>query len=68
MRAERPEIDLQKAKYLFVEHREVIREVFKRAVQQALLEHKRAGNAVAAAEDDKVIWITPEQIQIDQNI
>ncbi len=46
-------IDLNKAKNLFVEHREEIREVFGRAVQQTLLEHKRAGNPVAALE----IWI-----------
>ena len=66
MQAEKPVIDLQNAKNLFVEHRETIREVFARAVRQALLEHKRAGNPVAAAENGQVIWIAPEQIQTDQ--
>lgn len=66
MRTEKPIIDLHKAKNLFVEHREVIREVFQRAVQQALLEHKRAGNPVAAAENGEVVWIAPENIKTNQ--
>ena len=66
MRTEKPIIDLQTAKNLFVEHRETIRAVFARAVQQALREHKRAENPVAAAENGQVIWIAPEQIQTEQ--
>lgn len=65
MRTEQPKIDLSTARNLLVAHRETIREVFKRAVQQALLEHKRAGNPIAVAENGKVIWIAPEQIQTD---
>ena len=68
MRTEKPVIDLQTAKNLFVEHRETIRAVFARAVQQALREHKRAGNPIAAAVDGQVIWIAPEQIQTDQHV
>jgi hypothetical protein len=59
---------LQTAKNLFVAHRETIRAAFARAVQQALREHKRAGNPVAVAENGRVIWIAPEQIQADQQI
>ena len=66
MRDEKPIIDLNKAKNLFVEHREEIREVFQRAVQQALLEHKRAGNRVAASENGEVVWIAPEDIKTNQ--
>ena len=66
MQAEKPKIDLATTKHLLVEHREAIRNAFKRAVQQALLQHKRAGNPVAASENGQVIWIAPEQIQIDQ--
>ncbi len=62
MRTEKPKIDLNKARNLFVEHRETIREIFRRAVQQATLEHKRAGNRVAASENGAVVWIEPEQI------
>ena len=32
------------------------------AVRQALLDHKRAGNPVAAWENGRVVWIPPEQI------
>jgi hypothetical protein len=65
MRAEKRRIDLATTKHLLVEHREAIREAFNRAVQQALLQHKRAGNPVAASENGQVIWIAPEQIQTD---
>ena len=68
MRTERPIIDLSQTQRLFVEHRETIREVFKRAVQQALLQHKRAGNPIAASENGEPVWIAPEQIQIDQRV
>ena len=61
MRAKEPVIDLATTKNLFVEHRETIRAVFKRAVQQALLTHQRAGNPVASAENEAILWIAPEQ-------
>lgn len=34
----------------------------RRAVQIALLQHKQAGNPIAAWRDGKVVWIAPEQI------
>lgn len=68
MQTEKPIIDLKTAKDLFVEHREAIRRVFTHAVQQALLNHKRAGNPVAASVNGEVVWIAPEQIQTDQNV
>jgi hypothetical protein len=67
MQSEKPRIDLNQARNLLVEHRETIREVFKRAVQHALLQHKLAGNPIAVSENGKVVWIAPDQIQIDQN-
>lgn len=63
MRTEKPKIDLNKTKNIFVEHRETIREVFGRAVEQALLEHKRAENPIAVSENGEIIWIAPEKIQ-----
>ena len=68
MQTKKPVIDLQKTKNLFVEHRETIREVFRRAVAQALLEHKRAGNPIAVSENGEVVWIEPEQIQTSQSV
>ena len=32
------------------------------AVRQALRQHKRAGNPVAAWRDGKVVWVHPEDI------
>ncbi len=68
MRTEKPIIDLKTTKNLFVEHRETIREVFRRAVAQALLEHKRAGNRIAVSENGEVVWIEPEQIQTNRSV
>lgn len=65
VRIEGPSIDLRTARHLFVEYREEIREVFRRAVRQAVLEHKRAGNPIAVSENDEIVWIEPEQIRID---
>ncbi len=65
MRTLGPRIELSTARHLFVEYREEIREVFRRAVQQALLEHKRAGNPIAVSKNDVVVWIEPEQIKTD---
>jgi hypothetical protein len=33
-----------------------------RAVRRAVLEHARAGRPVAAWQDGKVVWISPEEI------
>ncbi len=67
MQADQPKINLATAQRLFTEHRETVRDAFKRAVQQALLQHKRAGNPVASCENGAIIWIAPEEIQIDQS-
>ena len=42
-----------------------VEEVFRRAVQHALLMHKRAGNPIALWKDGKVVIIPPEEIQVD---
>jgi hypothetical protein len=36
-----------------------------RAVRNALLHHKRAGNPVAAWRDGRVVWIAPEDIPVE---
>ena len=35
-----------------------------RAVREALLDHKRAGNPIAGWKDGKVVLIPPEQIEV----
>lgn len=37
-----------------------------RAVREALLQHKRAGNPVATWRDGKVVWIQPNDIEVSQ--
>jgi hypothetical protein len=40
----------------------LINEAISRAVQQAVLDHARAGRPVATWRDGKVVWIPPEEI------
>jgi isoaspartyl peptidase/L-asparaginase-like protein (Ntn-hydrolase superfamily) len=49
---------------LFREGKE-IDQALKQAVQQALLQHKKAGNPVAAWRDGKVVLIRPEDIVVE---
>ena len=53
-------IDLNDSKDFLYENAEKIETVFRNAVRQAILEHKRAGNPLAVSENGKVIWIMPE--------
>ena len=39
--------------------------ILQRAVQEALLMHKRAGNPIASWQDGKVVIIQPEDIPIE---
>jgi hypothetical protein len=42
-------------------------DALRRAVRAALLEHKRAGNPIAAWRDGKVVWIAPEDIPVQDD-
>jgi len=53
------------AKALFADGRE-IDAALARAVRKALLEHKRAGNPIAVWQDDRVVWIPPEEIDVEE--
>jgi len=68
MRNEKPIIDLKTTQNLCVEHREAIRLAFARAVRDALRRHKLAGNPVAVSENGRVVWISPEDIKIDEDV
>lgn len=59
-------IDIYEAKDLLVTHAKDVEEILRRAVRQALLEHKRAGNSVAAWEDGKVVIIEADDIPVDE--
>ncbi|OLE06442.1 MAG: hypothetical protein AUI36_42260 [Cyanobacteria bacterium 13_1_40CM_2_61_4] len=43
-----------------------IDEALTRAAREALLHHKQAGNPIAVWEDDKVVWVPPEEIKVDE--
>ncbi len=34
--------------------------------REALLQHKRAGNPIAVWRDGQVVWIPPEEIEVDE--
>lgn len=51
---------------LFVRHARAIEKIFRRAVREALLQHKRAGNPVAGWKDGKVVVIPPEDIPVQE--
>jgi hypothetical protein len=38
------------------------------SVREALLAHKRAGQAVAGWRDGRVVWVPPEEIPIDDEL
>ncbi len=50
---------------LFDKHRDEITPAYQRAVREALLRHKKAGNSVAVSEDGKVVILQPEEIDLD---
>ena len=47
---------------LFVQYADEINPAYERAVREALLMHKRAGNPVPTERDGKLIWIQPDDI------
>lgn len=50
---------------LLFEHRAAIDAAFRRAVREALAQHKRKGNSVAVWRDGKVVLLTPDQLLND---
>ncbi len=49
---------------LFDRYSEEINKAFERAVREALLKHKRAGNQVAVWRDGKVVLLQPDEIDV----
>lgn len=47
---------------IFAEGKE-IDEAVKRAVREAVLRHKQAGNPVVTWRDGKIVWLQPEEIE-----
>lgn len=41
-------------------------DAIRRAVREAVLDHKRAGNPIAVWEDGQVVIVPPEEIRLDE--
>ncbi len=50
---------------LFVRYSDEINKAYERAVREALLRHKQAGNPVAISRKGKVVLLQPDEIEID---
>ena len=50
---------------LFVRYADEISKACERAVREALLRHKQAGNPVAISRDGKVVILQPDEINLD---
>lgn len=52
---------------LLVKHHKLIVGVYRKAVHDALLEHKKAGNPVAVWRKKKIVLLQPDEIVLDQS-
>ena len=50
---------------LFARYGDEIDIACQRAVREALLKHKLAGNPVAISRDGKMVWLQPDEIEVD---
>ncbi len=51
---------------LFLTHGKEIEGIFRHAVREALLRHKKLGESVAVWKDGKVVILSPEEIVLDE--
>ena len=56
--------EIKLTRRLFLDHGKDIEKVLRRAVNHALLMHKRLGNPIATWIDGKVVIVPPEEIVI----
>jgi hypothetical protein len=43
-----------------------VNQIIQSGINQELLKHKRNGNSICEWEDNKVVWIPPEKIRVNQ--
>lgn len=55
---------LEPEESLFDRFSEEINIAYERAVREALLMHKRAGNPVPIERDGKLVWLQPDEIDV----
>jgi len=51
---------------LFLTHGKEIEGIFRRAVREVLLRHKKLGESVAVWKDGKVVVLSPEEIELPE--
>lgn len=49
---------------LFFTHRDEINRAYERAVREALIKHKKAGNSVVISRYGEIVTLTPDEIEI----
>ena len=42
----------------------LIDEAVRKAVKEAVLMHKRAGNPIVVCKDGEMVWLSPEEIEV----
>jgi ABC-type proline/glycine betaine transport system ATPase subunit len=60
--------EIKLTKRLFLDHGKDIEKVLQRAVNHALLRHKRLGNPIAIWKDGQVVIVPPEEIVIPPDV
>jgi len=50
------------------DHTKAIEQAMRRAVREALVTHKRAGNTVAAWKDGRVVLVNSDDIQVEGSV
>jgi hypothetical protein len=43
-----------------------VTQIIQAGIKDALMKHKQAGNPICEWRDNKIIWISPEQIPVDK--
>jgi len=56
--------ELEKETNIFVLHSDEINNAYERAVREALLKHKLAGNYVVTSRDGEVVILKPSEIAV----
>jgi hypothetical protein len=57
---------LEPEQNLFDRYSEDINRAYDRAVREALLMHKRAGNPVPIEREGKLVWLQPDEIEVSE--
>lgn len=43
-----------------------VTQIIQAGIKDALMKHKQAGNPICEWRDNKIVWISPEQIPVDK--